>query len=394
MAQPTPAPSPPLGSTVPPTPIRNLNTRASIFSTIIALVLCCLTQPAGSLLFPGRSARLWRVSPLSALLEGAMIFWCLIKLSVRGSWNWSDVRHRLSTTATLLFVLRSRDSPAASSAVDVSDTIRRTLEGQNHRRGIHVWTTVAMLLLVVKLCVVRGAPGFTVFACCYVISWAGVEVVTALAGWEELDDRQIEKLAAKYEGVRKEAEKEFWCGLWELGSGFGGTAMLSYYIYLPVLMYQGREVTYFRVVLLFVPPCCSLIWWVLELNLSSQPTRPVIAGASIYLILVVLFGTGDLVSTPFSTFQPVEAGNILKFRIVFDWRRMPPLILARFIGNYLVAFIAFLPVWFMFYLDDSHSRAWLGSFNVAIFIGALAIYMYWYIPTGTSKPEWLEWIGM
>lgn len=47
--------------------------KSSVFSTFLTLILCCLTQPYGSLLFIRRAGWFWRLSPISAIFETVII---------------------------------------------------------------------------------------------------------------------------------------------------------------------------------------------------------------------------------------------------------------------------------------------------------------------------------
>lgn len=52
--------------------------KADAFSTLCALCPCCLSQPHGSLLIPGRGSLVQRLSPLAALVDGLLISYRLV----------------------------------------------------------------------------------------------------------------------------------------------------------------------------------------------------------------------------------------------------------------------------------------------------------------------------
>jgi len=222
--------------------------KASVFSTIFALWLCSLTQPYGSLLLPGSSAWLRRVSPFSPTIDGMIIVYCLLMTPRRKSShgtahggsstatyvhppqiaqpktvvchaNFGAVRHvdsrrrdvdtgvhvkalpmpainpsrpvsrlsrhlhRYSTTARTLLLIRSGKYINCSDIP--SDDIESEFASRKIRR-IEVLGIIPVVFICIKLCAISGAPLFVACGFIYIFSWASVQMLLLLAHWNDL----------------------------------------------------------------------------------------------------------------------------------------------------------------------------------------------------------------
>ncbi|KAK0717482.1 hypothetical protein B0T26DRAFT_710020 [Lasiosphaeria miniovina] len=86
----------------------NQFSRANVFGMLLTLQICQLTQPYGSLLFRGLGGFLWRVNPVSSLVEACIVFWYPSKVAYHSrSQSWVGVLERLQYTAAALLLLRA-----------------------------------------------------------------------------------------------------------------------------------------------------------------------------------------------------------------------------------------------------------------------------------------------
>ena len=419
------------------------NSRASIFSTVVALCLCCLTQPQGGLLFPGRSNWYWRLSPISALLEAAMIFFCLLfrrNTATRPRTRLGEtepilgvtdlagapfaaafksrdrrIPHHLSrvgvevitimrfigiaggwrTCAGVLLLLRSRGDPDMKVS---ADEVRRLLETRSMRRT-KIWTAISMLFLVIKLCVVKGAPWFTGLGLCYAVSWVAVEAIVLIVDWQGLEKEDVEWIMKELPNIQTVITSRFWSRLWSTISGPFGAGVIAYFAYsilwkfddpFQVLVYisNGLILLYALLVFpIFLVACFR----------KKKVANELASTVTILVIPVILI-----------------VAHIFEGSVVDDTIRSLPLLLLSlgygmvsavggvFVGALLILLVVCPVIASRKLADDTseynvpgiiRGRA-LGLANMAIFGAGLTLYMYHYDAKGTVKPDWLEWIGM
>src|SRR5436190_22634147 len=74
--------------------------RANVFGIFVALQLCQLTQPYGSLLFRGVRGFLWHCNPISSFVEACIIYlaatWVILA-GIPGSDTTTDARSGVNT---------------------------------------------------------------------------------------------------------------------------------------------------------------------------------------------------------------------------------------------------------------------------------------------------------
>jgi hypothetical protein len=83
-------------------------TRYNVVGMFLTLQLCQLTQPSGSLLFPGVDSFFWRCNPIASLTEALIILWHLTAALIRTARDGGfAIRKELQETASGLLLLRS-----------------------------------------------------------------------------------------------------------------------------------------------------------------------------------------------------------------------------------------------------------------------------------------------
>lgn len=159
-------------------------TKANVISTILTLWLCCLTQPYGLLVFRGPEHWLRRLSPLSSAIEGVMIVICLLTtphgrqsgLLGGPSSTATSIRRRISRsvhgyrlTAGVLLLHRSENTHSITGHARAAETQYYDSQSRNHLR-IQIFTTIPVVFVLIKPCVVSGVPFLVACGFMYVFS--------------------------------------------------------------------------------------------------------------------------------------------------------------------------------------------------------------------------------
>ncbi|KAF3920100.1 hypothetical protein AA313_de0201355 [Arthrobotrys entomopaga] len=236
---------------------QNLNTltKANIFSAFVTLQLCFLTQPRGSLIYPGRPVWLWRFNPLLCAYETLLIFYLLV-LKGQGPFG-ADRRCTLKNKAASILYIRSLPSDVDKATIKRSlspESIRRQtwsflpwswlvdLAGEAFIIGCLTETTIwshfpvdrsspynsnlpdlskpkrvgspteskiqiigalGIISMAIKVFAVRGAPILTACAFVYILNWLSVLVLMILAS---RDVRDLE--GSRHKEEREEDERQ------------------------------------------------------------------------------------------------------------------------------------------------------------------------------------------
>ncbi|KAF2202341.1 hypothetical protein GQ43DRAFT_314628 [Delitschia confertaspora ATCC 74209] len=428
----------------------NPNSRASVFSTILALVLCLLTQPKGSLLFPGRSGWFWRLSPISALLEAFIIIFYLLFLRRRPSNGKDDgagmvmlsdgkekeglersgssgrrgipkalaeaferiasiserlgLRHGWRQCAAVLLLLRGAHRPHDHLSMD-DIRIRLT---HNPPRRTHLWTTFSMIFLILKLVSVKGSPWFTAFGIFYVISWLSVEAIVFLVHWRQFSPKELVEIGQEY-STHPLHTTLIWTHTWSLSTGLLSLSTCAIFSYSQILSKPQQAIYLGHFVFLLLSGLdfgrAMQPYW--RLTKSNTPTpipqhRKVLIRNTLTFLFVAVLCVLVLIFPPYSGLgeNTLSQEHSLLHHVFYIFLAICSSFMAMFIyciGGILT--LLSLPLTLQLTVNEKgghavEMRGMLSMWNVVIFAVGLGLYLWYYEEDGTGKPRWLEWVGM
>lgn len=132
---------------------------------LIALMLGCLSQPAGSLVVSSQfgASRIWRFSPLLAGLEGLVILICLLQ----ARYNKVTQKERAFT------VLAKRTTSTHEETKPLVEFLDRP----------KLEMIIPMMLQIFKVVFITGAPLTTAMAVMYWLDWATIQYCQCWVWW-------------------------------------------------------------------------------------------------------------------------------------------------------------------------------------------------------------------
>ncbi|KAI5805794.1 hypothetical protein EDC01DRAFT_640232 [Geopyxis carbonaria] len=229
---------------------------SSSYATLLGLAVACITQLPGSLLFPAGGGYLWRLSPLSCLLDLLVLLHHALTGARRG--------YSLRQTALAILMARQSHDRTRDYAPDAAG---------GRENGVLALSAVPVLFLFLRVCGTRGSPATAVIGSIYFASWAAVAGLVLARLW--LWDRSTEPVVA--------AAREF-------AHGIPAGALVDY-------LHDWVAPLYALLLLLLYPLfCAALVIGVLQLFgprplLARECVRelwiPWGAGAVLFLVMLV-----------------------------------------------------------------------------------------------------------
>jgi hypothetical protein len=408
---------------------------ANVFGLFMTLQLCQLTQPFGSLLFRS-SGWVWRCSPLASFVEGCIIITHLFftRDAADGSTGDFHVAGRgFRLRAKALLLMRSHPEEIGSrnplplkqpfvtmvrwldwgSLTEFSGDRRRTryaVQDQSH--DIEIWepnpldntssahkewrialfTTLSMVLVFLKICAIRGVPCFTIAALGLIFGWAMVQILILLLHWHPFtitEEARSVELATK---LRKSLREDDF--LWQIcfvvlhlpvyGYGWWRLPTVS-----PLNFEDGVAVSILRIIAAF-------------LYFSFGSFFGAFHALAFLLTLPCLFTSiqhrdyGEILCSLWVGISGVGCSFLLEFFIYnnatidLEWPFLSPYIdISR--GIFFITMLRAT-------IEGLLESIYTGSFdppihNFVVTAFWFVNYLSQYDSTGTSKPDWLEWLG-
>lgn len=367
-------------------------TRANVFSTILAVQLCQLTQPSGSLIFPGRAGLFWRSNPIASFVEGCMIIRYIVSAFFPGSpgERLLSRTERVKNVGYVLLLYRRDDLPHLDK-LWTTESEEKLLECMRSDSGTNRWliisliTTIPEIATFVKLFGVSGVPFLRATITCMVFAWLCVQLLQLLIPpVHELRDRvpHIQRTADSL-CTRLQAEQRLWkfcltCLHLPLFGflGYKATGALSQDL-VNVLQWSNLFTTpYFLI---------GLIWFLIRNRYLPMPRT------AAYLL------APGLLSYKETNRNTWVIGRAINFLLVFEVTLVIYILSISEASDdgmlqYAVNFVLFRRN----LSDPIHpwlKRRMPSTANIVVAIGIFTVYVTTYKPEGTVKAGWTEWLG-
>jgi len=403
--------------------------KASVFSTILALWICCLTLPYGALLVPGGCSWLLRLSPISAALEGLVVIFCLLLIPLQlpcgpahdGSameiftnppqaagvgagasyagevlpsstpvtqpsppgWDFSHGLRRYRAVAGALLLFRSRKYSTSS------DITNEDIESQfaSHKiRRMDILATISVSFIFIKMCVISGAPLFVACGFMYICFWVSVQALLCLVHWNGSDSTQLETVRECFRHVSRVDNWDFWRLLRMIAVSVFD--MFAEEVYLgggEEIPPQFRNATLIAVHMVIL--ALMVISCVPDFFIDPYAPRSLLEslGYAILAILILVEAFMMIWLPGASALQPTV---LCFFGLLVD--------VLIYLLSFLLKSEAVQSLLKKLYWRKGHLLLSYRFAMYELFVVGCNFWLYFlqYRDEGTTKPEWLEWIGM
>jgi hypothetical protein len=162
-------------------------TTANAFSTFLVLILGHLTQPYGRLYLRAmpdcQPGWLWKLSPISCIHEMMELWQDLIELTIpRGG------RSIVVASNAILHFRRIRERDLFHPNRLNNNDLFYSQRGFKYE----IFVSVEMLFVLLKVCVIRGAPWTRVLIMAYLMPWIMVQVMVISAESRPLEEQELD----------------------------------------------------------------------------------------------------------------------------------------------------------------------------------------------------------
>jgi hypothetical protein len=281
-----------------------------------------------------------------------------------------------------------------------------------HNWHLQVLASLAMVFLLIKLCVVTGAPLFTLCGLCFSFAWLAVQALLLLVYWKEWTDVEVDTVIAQYRQLERTFSNWYWMPIWTtLNSlllcglacfGFFGGSEASKRVFLigriivptatALALLEEITVVLFLVGSYLVLPVLFLPVLLLSgrEKLEKKAVKYVVYGIASTSFLIALCGI--LVSPALILWSCWDSYCELWHEINWDLG----------IVDFITVSVCLIIIAKVVYVVGYGFEKPLGLFercvssgvNLSVFAIAMAFYLYNYDSRGTYRPSWLDWIGM
>ena len=381
-------------------------TRANAFGMFLTIQICQLTQPYGSLLFHGANGWFWRVSPIASFLEGCIIATSLI-FSRDRSWRSSK---GFNVAAAALLLLRNSPEKLDDVSETTSTLISSTSDGdasiQPHHDGgsghsnrveldgvadahkewrIALFTAISVLMVFIKLCSVTGVPAFTTVMMGLLFGWMMVQSLLLLCHGSDMTEDEVQR-AIDLSG-RMKASQRGRNVLWQICFIALHLPLLGYAAWFPAFRLSVPHNLYGWLCRLLAIYCfyyivgliifalytvCSCSW-----NWDAWDWRYILL-YSLTPIVGWLMIAGALDGGYMEANLSTNSIFVHPFRIILRSFAL--------VSSFLFLFFIFAGLIY----STPHGPSVAGFFITGILF---LVYLLRYDSSGTSKPNWTDWLG-
>ena len=382
----------------------------------LTLQLCQLTQPYGSLLFRKSTGWFWRVSPVASFAEGCVILVYLVLARDVPVRKWGGFR----VAAAALLLLRdgsvgeSTNDPERNQLTNADengeeDTGRPVFDKPvlAHKQWrIALFTALSVLLVFIKMSAVKGVPWFTAPAAMFLVfGWIMVQMLLLLLNWKDMTEAEDGRITRQSKDLKSLVDEG--SSLWQVYYIISHLPLIGYAawylafkISIPESWWVVRGIVSFLVALfwkfLVFPFFIVIVYLLIDCCRVPEENRGKhhhMCGAFLFRLLGVACCLYGMVACGYNMYYEMRDFKEDYYNQVSPRQESIWVFPLRycFEGIYFLAIVGFIVTIFcvlIFWVPHGPSET-----NFGLTVVLFSIYLAVYDPSGTWKPDWLDWLG-